>query len=41
MSFNSEVQKLAPGELIQLIEIDGTAFGAAIMRFHAHNIPHT
>ena len=41
MSFNSEVQKLAPGELIQLIEIDGSAFGAAIMRFHAHNIPHT
>ncbi|QGU16377.1 phage minor tail protein L [Leclercia sp. 119287] len=39
MSFTNDVQKLEPGELIQLIEIDGTEFGMdTILRFHAHNI---
>jgi len=39
MSFTNDVQKLEAGELIQLIEIDGTAFGMdTILRFHAHNI---
>jgi len=39
MSFTQDVQALEPGQLIQLIEIDGTAFGFdTVLRFHAHNI---
>lgn len=39
MSFTSDIQQLEPGQLIQLVEIDGTAFGLdKILRFHAHNI---
>ena len=29
-------QKLEPGALIQLIELDGEARGMGILRFHAH-----
>lgn len=40
MSFTQDIQSLEPGELIQLIEIDGSAFGLdTVLRFHAHNIP--
>ncbi|BEM88707.1 phage minor tail protein L [Serratia marcescens] len=39
MSYHNDVQKLEPGEVIQLIEIDGTGFGADILRFHAHSLP--
>lgn len=39
MSFTQDVQALEPGQLIQLIEIDGTQFGLdTVLRFHAHNI---
>lgn len=39
MSFNQDVQSLEPGELIQLIEVDGSEFGMdTILRFHAYNI---
>ena len=42
MSLNSDYQKLEPGNAIRLFEVDGTAFGTGeILRFHAHNIPHT
>lgn len=42
MSFTQDIQQLEPGQLIQLIEIDGTAFGMdTILRFHAHNIEPT
>lgn len=39
MSFTQDIQQLEPGQLVQLIEIDGTEFGMdTILRFHAHNI---
>lgn len=42
MSLNSDYQKLEPGNAVRLIEVDGTKFGVSdVMRFHAHNIPHT
>ena len=31
---NSDLQKLEPGNRIRLIEVDGTRFGADILRFH-------
>lgn len=34
MSFNSTIQKLEPGDTVRLIEIDGTEYGAEILRFH-------
>ncbi|MGC8423253.1 phage minor tail protein L [Mixta calida] len=40
MSFTQDIQQLEPGQLIQLLEVDGTAFGMdTILRFHAYNIP--
>lgn len=40
MSFSQDVQALEPGGVVQLIEIDGTAFGLdTILRFHAYNLP--
>lgn len=39
MRFTADIQQLEPGQLVQLIEIDGTGFGMAdILRFHALNI---
>lgn len=39
MSFTADIQQLEPGQLVQLIEIDGTSFGMEnILRFHALNI---
>ncbi|CAB3688642.1 hypothetical protein LMG24238_02997 [Paraburkholderia sediminicola] len=36
MSINSDVQQLEPGSLIELFEVDCTAIGGDILRFHAH-----
>ncbi|HEE9988690.1 TPA: phage minor tail protein L [Citrobacter freundii] len=42
MSLNSDYQKLEPGNVVRLFDVDGTAFGVSdILRFHAHNIAHT
>lgn len=41
MSISSDVQKLEPGKRVRLIEVDGSAFGAGILRFHNETIPHT
>ncbi|MNZ98364.1 Phage minor tail protein L [compost metagenome] len=42
MSLNADYQKLEPGSEVRLFEVDGSAFGVVeILRFHAHNIPHT
>ena len=42
MSFTQDIQQLEPGQIIRLIEIDGTAFGMdTVLRFHAHNIEPT
>lgn len=37
----ADIQKLEPGAAIRLLEVDGTAFGADILRFHSHLVPHT
>lgn len=37
----NDIQKLEPGNKIRLISVDGSAFGADILRFHANTIPHT
>lgn len=41
MNITSDIQKLEPGNKVQLIEVDGSEFDAPILRFHAYNIPHT
>lgn len=41
MSLENELQKLYPGEIITLVEIDGTRFGAQVYRFHGLNIAYT
>ncbi|RTN49599.1 phage minor tail protein L, partial [Enterobacter hormaechei] len=38
MSISSDVQKLEPGKRVRLIEVDGSAFGAGILRFHNETI---
>lgn len=39
MSFTQDIQQLEPGSLVQLIEVDGTAFGMdTVLRFHAYNL---
>lgn len=37
----NDIQKLEPGNKVRLISVDGSAFGADILRFHANTIPHT
>ena len=37
----ADIQKLEAGEKIRLVIVDGEAFGAGVMRFHNHTIPHT
>lgn len=37
MSIKEDVQKLAPGNLVTLYEVDMTIFGGAVERYHAHN----
>ncbi|UVL59194.1 phage minor tail protein L [Pseudomonas sp. B21-032] len=41
MSLISDIQTLAPGNEVLLFELDGSDFGADILRFHGHAIPHT
>ena len=42
MSLNSDYQKLEPGNVVRLFDVDGTGFGVSdVLRFHAHNIAHT
>ncbi|WP_192880117.1 MULTISPECIES: phage minor tail protein L [Photorhabdus] len=41
MMINADVQKLEPGSTLRLYEVDGTAFGADILRFHNETIPYT
>lgn len=36
MSIASDIQQLEPGHLIQLFEVDCTAIGGDVLRFHAH-----
>lgn len=36
----NDIQKLEPGNKVRLISVDGTAFGADILRFHASTISH-
>lgn len=39
--FENCLQSLYPGEIITLIEIDGSKFGAQVYRFHGENIQYT
>lgn len=41
MVMNTDLQKLEPGNLVRLYEIDGSAFGAEILRFHSDTLAHT
>ncbi len=41
MSFNADVQLLEPGSEVRLIEVDCTAFGGEVLRFHGHAVAHT
>lgn len=36
MGFNADIQKLEPGNLIRLFELDATRLGATLWRFHGH-----
>lgn len=36
MTYNSDIQKLEPGNQIRLYEIDATRLGAQVWRFHGH-----
>lgn len=40
-TFDNVLQSLYPGEIVTLIEVDGTKFGAQVYRFHNENIPYT
>ncbi|ASL26246.1 phage minor tail protein L [Azotobacter chroococcum] len=37
----ADVQQLEPGSEVRLYELDATAFGGDLRRFHGHRIPHT
>lgn len=41
MALNHDIQTLEPGSEVILYEVDGSAFGADILRFHSHTVPHT
>lgn len=41
MALITDIQKLEPGGEVRLYEIDGSEYGADILRFHGHAIPHT
>lgn len=41
MAFVNELKSLYPGEIITLIEIDGSKFGALKYHFHNENLPYT
>lgn len=41
MSFENVLQSMYPGEILTLVEVDGTKFGAQVYRFHGENIQFT
>ncbi|EIV2907393.1 phage minor tail protein L [Citrobacter braakii] len=42
MSLNADFQKLEPGDVIRLFEVDGTVFGTGeVLRFHSYSLAHT
>lgn len=41
MSLIKDIQLLEPGSEVLLFELDGSDFGADVLRFHGHAIPHT
>lgn len=41
MTFRADIQTLEPGSLVQLIEVDCTAFGGDLLLFHGHAIVHS
>lgn len=41
MNIETKVQTLSAGEKVRLVVVDGSAFGAPLMRIHPHAIPHT
>jgi lambda family phage minor tail protein L len=41
MSLITELQQLEPGAEILLFELDGSDYGADVLRFHGHAIPYT
>ncbi|ELY3463219.1 MULTISPECIES: phage minor tail protein L [Cronobacter] len=41
MAISNDVQKLEPGDSVRLVTVDGSAFGAGVLRFHACTIPHS
>ncbi len=41
MSLQTRFQQLEPGAEIRLFELDGSDFGADVLYFHGHAIPHT
>lgn len=41
MPINADLQKLEPGNRVRLFEVDGTKFGADVLRFHNHTVPYT
>ena len=41
MPLISDIQVLEPGSEVLLFELDGTDYGADVLRFHGHAIPHT
>lgn len=41
MPLISDIQDLEPGSEVLLFELDGSDYGADVLRFHGHAIPHT
>ncbi|MEN1396593.1 phage minor tail protein L, partial [Pseudomonas aeruginosa] len=41
MTLLADIQKLEPGSEIMLFELDGTDYGADVLRFHGHAIANT
>ena len=41
MPLISDIQVLEPGSEVLLFELDGTDYGADVLRFHGHSIPYT
>ncbi|SEJ49425.1 phage minor tail protein L [Pseudomonas sp. NFR16] len=41
MSLIQKIQTLEPGSEVLLFELDGSDYGADVLRFHGHAIPHT
>lgn len=41
MTITADHQKLEPGNVIRLFEVDGTSFGADVLRFHNHATSYT